>query len=108
VEVSLDRGDVRVGRIADAVVELDEGSLEVEDVERVRAEVGTGTVQARLAADADARFTVASGDVSVRLAAAPWTVDVEAASESVDVESQPGGGNVAILAPAGRATVVAI
>jgi hypothetical protein len=105
--VSLDTGEVWSSAIADLVVEVDEGLVDLAGVVHAVAHVGSGRIRATLMDGAEARLVVAAGDVDVTLDGGAWDVGVIAREQQI-AEVPTGGGRLDVWAPAGRATVARV
>lgn len=110
VGAAVDLGDGEVW--ATAVPELDlrlgSGTANLDVLGRLTAQVGAGALEASLASDAHARVTVGRGDITLRVPAGPWRLDV-AAQDLVIHGVQPDEqamGTLELVAPAGTARVV--
>ena len=106
--VSVDTGEVWSSAIADLVVEVDEGLVDLAGAVHAVAQVGSGRIRATLMDGADARLVVAVGDVDVTLDGGTWELGVVAREQEVADVPTGASGRLDVWAPSGRATVARV
>ena len=106
--MSVDTGEVWSSAIADLVVEVDEGLVDLAGAVHAVAQVGSGRIRATLMDGADARLVVAVGDVDVTLDGGTWELGVVAREEEVADVPTGASGRLDVWAPSGRATVARV
>ena len=107
VTVNLGEGEVWATGVADLRLSLGEGSADLDIQGRLTAQVGTGDVRGRLGAGAQARVTVARGDIDLQVPSGPWRVDATAARLNISgvQPDDSAAGSLALIAPSGEVRV---
>lgn len=103
VVVDLGTGRVEVTDLSDVDILLDRGEVEARGTRRLVARVGQGTVSAALDAGAEARISVADGDIALDLDEDAWQLAVTADALELDgIRSSDGAtGSLELVAPGG-------
>lgn len=103
VVVDLGTGRVEASDLSEVDILLDRGEVEARATRRLVARVGQGTVTATLDAGAEARVSVADGDIALDLDDDAWQLAVTAHSLELDGvrSSEEAAGSLELVAPGG-------
>ncbi|MFT4979473.1 MAG: hypothetical protein ACI8S6_005384 [Myxococcota bacterium] len=112
VEVVLEQGEVWASGIGALSVELSRGSLDVDILGPLQAQIGSGDASVSLPANTSATVAVGRGDITLSIPAGLWQLAIDAAQQKVDDEivpsQSPSVGNIQLIAPAGAVRVAPV
>ncbi len=110
VRVDLGAGDVAIEGIAEADVQVDRGSVRLDDAHSAFVRIGEGDLHAALTEDATLRAVLADGDAEVTVPKGGWQVTAESAQLKLSGVSldRRATGVLDIHAPGGNVLLVGV